>query len=222
MAIVVTLPIPLGNWLARLRDRAARPGAVRARRHPVRNRAAPSASYRWRSSPRSSAQPALRHTRFTAGFSRLNATRLCARFAAASGSSPSVPPLSFLRHRVASHLNARASSHNKRPAALTAMLKPRSSENFMADLIIVYWRDIPAQVIVKKGRQNAKRELPLRFTEAIDMCAMRIGAGEHRRLSRRMAQGRSGPGRRRPRSRGRQGFRRASTRNMTGSGWSLW
>lgn len=46
----------------------------------------------------------------------------------------------------------------------------------MADLIIVYWRDIPAQVIVRKGRQNAKRELPLRFTEAIDMCAMRVGA----------------------------------------------
>ena len=48
----------------------------------------------------------------------------------------------------------------------------------MADLIVVYWRDIPAQVIVKKGRQNAKRELPLRFTEAIDMCAMRTGAAE--------------------------------------------
>jgi hypothetical protein len=47
----------------------------------------------------------------------------------------------------------------------------------MADLIIVYWRDIPAQVIVRKGRQNAKRELPLRFTEAIDMAAMRTGAG---------------------------------------------
>jgi hypothetical protein len=46
----------------------------------------------------------------------------------------------------------------------------------MADLIIVYWRDIPAQVIVRKGRQNARRELPLRFTEAIDMCAMRVGA----------------------------------------------
>ncbi|WEX11428.1 virulence factor [Chelativorans sp. AA-79] len=46
----------------------------------------------------------------------------------------------------------------------------------MADLIIVYWRDIPAQVIVKKGRASAKRELPLRFTEAIDMCAMRVGA----------------------------------------------
>ncbi|MCT7375250.1 virulence factor [Chelativorans salis] len=46
----------------------------------------------------------------------------------------------------------------------------------MADLIVVYWRDIPAQVIVRMGRKTAKRELPLRFTEAIDMCAMRVGA----------------------------------------------
>lgn len=46
----------------------------------------------------------------------------------------------------------------------------------MADLIVVYWRDIPAQVIVKRGRQSAKRELSLRFTEAIDMAAMRSGA----------------------------------------------
>lgn len=48
----------------------------------------------------------------------------------------------------------------------------------MADLVVVYWRDIPAQVIVKQGRNSAKRELPLRFTEAIDMAAMRTGAGE--------------------------------------------
>ena len=48
----------------------------------------------------------------------------------------------------------------------------------MADLIVVYWRDIPAQVIIKKGRATAKRELSLRFTEAIDMCAMRTGAAE--------------------------------------------
>ena len=48
----------------------------------------------------------------------------------------------------------------------------------MANRIIVYWRDIPAQVIVKKGRTSAKRELSLRFTEAIDMCAMRTGAAE--------------------------------------------
>jgi Virulence factor len=46
----------------------------------------------------------------------------------------------------------------------------------MAQLTVVYWRDIPAQVIVKAGRAAAKRELPLRFTEAIDMCAMRVGA----------------------------------------------
>ncbi|KPF43719.1 virulence factor [Rhizobium sp. G187] len=48
----------------------------------------------------------------------------------------------------------------------------------MADKIVVFWRDIPAQVIVKKGRANAKRELSLRFTEAIDMAAMRSGAAE--------------------------------------------
>lgn len=48
----------------------------------------------------------------------------------------------------------------------------------MADRIVVFWRDIPAQVIIKKGRQTAKRELSLRFTEAIDMCAMRTGAAE--------------------------------------------
>jgi hypothetical protein len=46
----------------------------------------------------------------------------------------------------------------------------------MADLIIVYWRDIPAQVIVRKGRKTARRELSSRFTEAIDMAAMRSGA----------------------------------------------
>lgn len=47
----------------------------------------------------------------------------------------------------------------------------------MAKLTIVYWRDIPAQVIVKISRKLiAKRELSLRFTEAIDMCAMRTGA----------------------------------------------
>ena len=46
----------------------------------------------------------------------------------------------------------------------------------MADKVIVFWRDIPAQVIVKKGRQTAKRELAARFAEAIDMAAMRSGA----------------------------------------------
>lgn len=48
----------------------------------------------------------------------------------------------------------------------------------MANRIVVYWRDIPAQVIIKKGRATAKRELSLRFIEAVDMCAMRTGAAE--------------------------------------------
>ena len=80
---------------------------------------------------------------------------------------------------LASHLNARASSHEKRHIGLSANAPDTKqwAGTFMADLIILYWRDIPAQVIVRQGRRNAKRELPLRFTEAIDMCAMRTGAG---------------------------------------------
>jgi hypothetical protein len=46
----------------------------------------------------------------------------------------------------------------------------------LAERVIVYWRDIPAQVIVKAGRKSAKRELPVRFVQAIDACAMRVGA----------------------------------------------
>jgi len=45
----------------------------------------------------------------------------------------------------------------------------------MASLIIVYWRDIPAQVIVKRGREAAKRQLAERFEKAIDRAAMRAG-----------------------------------------------
>jgi hypothetical protein len=43
----------------------------------------------------------------------------------------------------------------------------------MAELTIVYWRDIPAQVIVRAARRSAKRALPDRFQEAIDRAAMR-------------------------------------------------
>ncbi|MGV8954617.1 MAG: virulence factor [Cypionkella sp.] len=46
----------------------------------------------------------------------------------------------------------------------------------MPDVIIVYWRDIPAQVIVGKGRTASKVQLPERFEQAIDRCAMKIGA----------------------------------------------
>ena len=46
----------------------------------------------------------------------------------------------------------------------------------MADVVIVYWRDIPAQVIVGKGRRAQKRILPERFEQAIDRAAMKVGA----------------------------------------------
>jgi len=46
----------------------------------------------------------------------------------------------------------------------------------MVDVTIVYWRDIPAQVIVGKGRRGAKKPLPERFEQAIDRAAMKVGA----------------------------------------------
>jgi hypothetical protein len=47
----------------------------------------------------------------------------------------------------------------------------------MAGLIIISWRDIPAQVIVKQGRETAKVPLTDRFQVAIDRAAMRAGKG---------------------------------------------
>ncbi len=45
----------------------------------------------------------------------------------------------------------------------------------MADVTIVYWRDIPAQVIVGKGRRGVKVPLAERFEQAIDRAAMKDG-----------------------------------------------
>ena len=50
----------------------------------------------------------------------------------------------------------------------------------MANLTVIYWRDIPAQVVAEEGRgrnrQQAKVEMPRRFALAIDEAAMRDGA----------------------------------------------
>ncbi len=46
----------------------------------------------------------------------------------------------------------------------------------MATATIVYWRDIPAQVIARQGRRAAKVQLTERFEKAIDRAAMRGGA----------------------------------------------
>jgi hypothetical protein len=46
----------------------------------------------------------------------------------------------------------------------------------MPQCTILYWRDIPAQVVVKQGRKTAKQQLPERFEQAIDRAAMKSGA----------------------------------------------
>ncbi len=46
----------------------------------------------------------------------------------------------------------------------------------MNPVTIVFWRDIPAQVIVGKGRSGSKVQLPERFEQAIDRAAMKAGA----------------------------------------------
>ena len=47
-----------------------------------------------------------------------------------------------------------------------------------ASLTVVYWRDIPAQVIARAGRRTARRALSGRFQEAIDRAAMRAGLSD--------------------------------------------
>jgi len=47
----------------------------------------------------------------------------------------------------------------------------------VGSLTIILWRDIPAQVVVKRGRVSAKVQLSPRFQEAVDRAAMRAGKG---------------------------------------------
>jgi hypothetical protein len=47
----------------------------------------------------------------------------------------------------------------------------------VGSLTIIGWRDIPAQVVVKRGREVAKVQLSHRFQEAVDRAAMRAGKG---------------------------------------------
>ena len=51
-------------------------------------------------------------------------------------------------------------------------------KDHMAEVTIVYWRDMPAQVIVGRGRRGTKLPLPERFEQAIDRAAMKSGAAE--------------------------------------------
>ena len=44
----------------------------------------------------------------------------------------------------------------------------------MAQLKIVYWRDIPGQVVFKQGRRNTRLRLSARFMKAIERAAYRL------------------------------------------------
>jgi hypothetical protein len=45
----------------------------------------------------------------------------------------------------------------------------------MAELTVIWWRAIPAQVVAREGRTTARAQLTSRFQEAIDMAATRVG-----------------------------------------------
>jgi hypothetical protein len=45
----------------------------------------------------------------------------------------------------------------------------------MASLTVISWRDIPSQVVAKRGRETGKLMLSHRFQEAVDRAAMRAG-----------------------------------------------
>ena len=47
----------------------------------------------------------------------------------------------------------------------------------MVKVVLISWRDIPAQVVVQRGRTREKAQLSQRFYEAIDRAAMRAGKG---------------------------------------------
>jgi hypothetical protein len=60
-----------------------------------------------------------------------------------------------------------------------------------AELTVIWWRDIPAQVVAKSGRTTSRVQLTDRFQEAIDLAATRVGLvgtddylGEWRRETR--------------------------------------
>ena len=45
----------------------------------------------------------------------------------------------------------------------------------MGELTVIRWRDIPAQVMARSGRERARIQLSDRFQEAIDTAATRVG-----------------------------------------------
>ena len=82
------------------------------------------------------------------------------------------------------YAQGRSNAPQSRKWALRGVTRPldliikEERESYMPDVTIVYWRDMPAQVIVGKGRRGTKLPLPERFEQAIDRAAMKSGAAE--------------------------------------------
>lgn len=66
----------------------------------------------------------------------------------------------------------------QRIARITVIRDAKETHMAQNEITLVSWRDIPAQVIVGKGRKAAKQVLPERFEQAIDRAAMKVGASD--------------------------------------------
>lgn len=44
----------------------------------------------------------------------------------------------------------------------------------MGQIKIVYWRDIPGQVVIRQGKRSTRLRLPLRFMKAIERAGYRL------------------------------------------------
>ncbi len=54
---------------------------------------------------------------------------------------------------------------------MTARAPSRQRRRTQASVVVIYWRDIPAQVTAQAGEHAAKVVLPARFQKAIDKAA---------------------------------------------------
>ena len=49
----------------------------------------------------------------------------------------------------------------------------------MAQLKVVYWRDIPGRVVIREGRRSTRLRLSSRFMKAIERAAYRLKKKQH-------------------------------------------
>src|SRR6185436_18304129 len=71
----------------------------------------------------------------------------------------------------------RASRHRLRRTGAKPPRHRRANAG-MAKLIVISWRDVPSQVVVRQGRDTVRVQLSARFQEAVDRAAMRAGKGK--------------------------------------------